>query len=95
MKSNAACSKCARSMAGAAWLQAAAVTPAWAVPFDVPISTPDILLLGSGVVLIVVLAFRLIRSHSAHLTAPQGTDLRWWKNPPEPRDDVNAMMFPR
>jgi hypothetical protein len=95
-----------RVAACAAGLGVTASTSALAAPIDIhwpeitftwPPSPPDMLLIGSGIVLVLALLFALIRSgsgaHKQH--APQGTDLRWWKNPPDPRDHVDPMSMPR
>ena len=61
------------------------ITLAW------PPSPPDMLLIGSGLVLVLGLLFALLRSntHERRAPPPQGPDLRWWKNPPERRDSVD------
>ncbi len=79
-----------RAVAATAWLALSAATPAMAAPIDLhwpqlqwPPSPPDMLLIGSGIVLVLALAFALIRRPSRPSRAPEGPDLRWWKNPPE------------
>ncbi|HYL59634.1 MAG TPA: hypothetical protein VEU51_12260 [Candidatus Acidoferrales bacterium] len=42
----------------------------------------DILLWGSVALLIVALTMKFIRDRQQRKLAPQGPDLRWWKNPP-------------
>jgi len=78
-------------------------TPVIAAPIDIhwpeitltwPPSPPDMLLIGSGVVLVLVLLFALMRSGSnARRQSPpsHGNDLRWWKNPPESHDHTDPM----
>lgn len=79
-----------RVRATAAWLALATATPALGatIQFDWPHfnltwppSTPDMLLIGSGVIMILALGFALTRRHSRTPPAPHGHDLRWWKNP--------------
>lgn len=79
-----------RAMAASAWLALSTATPALAAPLDLhwpqlhwPPSPPDVLLIGSGVVLVLALAFALTRRPPRTSRAPEGSDLRWWKNPPE------------
>lgn len=80
----------ARATAAGAWVALATATPALAAPVEFnwphinltwPPSTPDMLLIGSGVVLILALGFALTGRHTRTPPAPQGPDLRWWKNP--------------
>lgn len=93
-----------------AGLALTASTSALAAPIDIhwpditfawPPSPPDMLLIGSGIVLVLALLFALMRSGGSGRSsprsqqAPQGADLRWWKNPPDARDHVDPMSMPR
>jgi len=83
-------------------------TSAFAAPLDIhwpeisftwPPSPPDMLLIGSGIVLVLALAFAITRS-SLRKQPPvvAHDDLRWWKNPPpvrDPRDDIDTISLPR
>jgi hypothetical protein len=83
-------------------------TPAFAAPLDIhwpeitftwPPSPPDMLLIGSGIVLVLALGFAITRSslRKPPQVAAQ-EDLRWWKNPPplrDPRDDIDTISLPR
>ena len=83
-------------------------TPAFAAPLDIhwpeitftwPPSPPDMLLIGSAIVLVLALAFAITRS-SLRKPPPVAAqqDLRWWKNPPpvrDPRDDIDTISLPR
>ena len=78
-----------RSVAATAWLALCAAAPALSAPLDFhlpqiswPPSPPDMLLIGSGVVLVIALAFALTRRQTRVPRTPEGEDLRWWKNPP-------------
>ena len=96
-----------RLAACATGLAVTASTSAFAAPLDIhwpeitftwPPSPPDLLLIGSGIVLVLALLFALMRSGSSGARkheAPQGADLRWWKNPPDPREHVDPMSMPR
>ena len=79
-----------RSVAASAWLALCAAAPAVAAPIDLhwpqihwPPSPPDMLLIGSGLVLVLALGIALTRRPARTSRAPEGPDLRWWKNPPE------------
>ena len=84
-------------------------TSALAAPIDVhwpeitftwPPSPPDMLLIGSGIVLVLALGFAITRS-SVRKQPPASAhdeDMRWWKNPPPPprtRDDIDTLSLPR
>ena len=79
-----------RSLAIGTAVNVAAVAPAlaappFALPFDVvTLSARDmhILLYGSIALLVVALVAKVIRDRHYREPAPQGPDLRWWKNPP-------------
>jgi hypothetical protein len=80
----------ARSVAAMAWLALCAAAPAAAAPIDLhwpqihwPLSPPDLLLIGSGGVLVLALALALMRRPTRAPRNPEGPDLRRWKNPPE------------
>ena len=84
-------------------------TPALAAPIDIhwpeitftwPPSPPDMLLIGSGIVLVLALGFAITRSSlRKEAPPPSEEDLRWWKNPPPPpprsRDDIDTLSLPR
>jgi hypothetical protein len=82
-------------------------TPALAAPIDIhwpeitftwPPSPPDMLLIGSGIVLVLALGFAITRSGlRKEPPAPSHEDLRWWKNPPppDPRGDIDTLSLPR
>ena len=82
-------------------------TPALAAPIDIhwpeitftwPPSPPDMLLIGSGIVLVLALGFAITRSSlRKEPPAPSHEDLRWWKNPPspDPRNDIDSLSLPR
>jgi hypothetical protein len=82
-------------------------TSALAAPIDIhwpeitftwPPSPPDMLLIGSGIVLVLALGFAITRSSlRKEPPAPSHEDLRWWKNPPPPRsrDDIDTLSLPR
>ena len=79
-----------RAVAASAWLALSAAPPALAAPLDFhwpqlhwPPSPPDLLLIGSGVVLVIALGFALMRRPTRTPHTQEGPDLRWWKNPPE------------
>ena len=62
----------------------ATVSPALAASFDTRYIPSRDLLLGALLVLLVLgLAVRLIRNRELSGPAPEGPDLRWWKNPIE------------
>jgi len=90
---------CAAGLAVSTSAVAAPIDIHWPdITFTWPPSPPDMLLIGSGIVLVLALLFALMRSGSSNAhrqQAPQGPDLRWWKNPPDPRDHVDSMSIPR
>jgi hypothetical protein len=82
-----------RSLATGAIVNLAAAAPAFAapsfalpsiaLPFDLTAVPPQEILLWSSVALLVVaLTAKVIRDRHQREPAPQGPDLRWWKNPP-------------
>lgn len=96
-----------RAAACGAGFAAMASTSALAAPIDIhwpeitltwPPSTPDMLLIGSGLVVVLVLLFAFMRSGSSRSHRPPAAhspDLRWWKNPSDPRDHIDPMSMPR
>ena len=81
----------ARSLVNGALVNAFAVAPALAapslalpsLPFDVSaMSGRDMLLYGSIALLVVALIAKVVHDRYHIERAPQGPDLRWWKNPP-------------
>ena len=90
MSSHSLLSRRARAVAASAWFSLSTAAPALAAPLDLhwpqlhwPPSPPDMLLIGSGVVLILALGFALMRRPTRAPHVQEGPDLRWWKNPPE------------
>lgn len=61
----------------------ALAAPSFALPFDLTkIGTRDLLLYGSIALLVIALIAKVVRDRHMSEPAPQGPDLRWWKNPP-------------
>ena len=77
-----------RSLVAAATLNLAIVAqaiaaPSLALPFDIgSVGARDLLLYGSIALLVVALIAKVIRDRHEAEAVPEGTDLRWWKNPP-------------
>ena len=79
-----------RSLVTGAIVNVAAAVPAFAAPLALPslpfdvttLSGRDMLLYGSIALLVIGLIAKVIRDHQHSEPAPEGPDLRWWKNPP-------------
>ena len=58
-----------------------AVTPAMAATLDPRLPPRELLLSAAAVLLVIALALRIMRRREMSGPAPDGPDLRWWKNP--------------
>jgi preprotein translocase subunit SecY len=72
------------SWLGGAWLALGAAAPAFAARLDLPpLSEQDYLLGGLLLLLVVALIARLAGRREDEVPAPEGPDMRWWKNHPQ------------